>query len=1193
MSRKYQWKKSMAGLMASAMVATTVLGSVAPAYAQSFDRNASEEVSDREKASMAVAKKAAEEGMVLLKNKNNTLPIAKSSKVALFGAGAYYSITGGTGSGDVNQRDSETVSVYEGLKKAYTITSSSWVDHYGDLFEESKAAGDQGVCTSSGSVGLYSYFPNEISIEDKYIESAKADTDTAVFVITRNSGEGADRTTTAGDYYLSELEKENLKKVTDAFAHVVVVLNVGGVMDMEYLESAEHVDSIFLMSQAGMKQGEALADILDGEVSPSGKLVDTWAKKYEDYATSDNFNKSKAAENYEEGIYVGYRYFDTFNVAPRYEFGYGLSYTDFEITTDSVTADKDNVTVKATVTNKGNKYSGKEVVEIYFSSPDNASVDKPYQELAAYGKTDELAPGECQTLTIKFKTSDMSYYSEDKAAYVLDKGDYVIRVGNSSRNTHVAAKVNIDKEYITEQLSTQHMGKDDNDSIDDKLAGKALKETGFSYDGEAAEISAASTVNVSGIKTVNNASEYDDETAVTYIDKENKSYSANALNEVVDYEEKVEKVSTVDKPNLKDVYEGKTSMEQFVASLPTDVLADVVNGTGMQGFTAGWKPGEKSNDVAGAAGQTVDLEDEYGISATVLSDGPAGLRLSQTYTTDEEKTYHQYCTAFPIGTCLAQMWNTDLMEEVGEAVGQEMVEYGVTVWLAPGMNIHRNPLCGRNFEYYSEDPFLTGTMGSAITIGVQSNPGVGTEIKHYTTNNRENERNSEDNRVSERAMREIYLKGFEIAVKTAQPMALMTCYNKINGTFGAGNYDTVTDMLRGEWGFKGLVTTDWFSQETAPNILHAGNDMIQPGYNNEDVLSAVEDVAPTFSENGYIGKKMSMSGFAWFFGGTPVDAWGDFKVVSDNSIPAEDKTVVSTEFDALSKLAAGTEVTETTEGFDELPKVMQDLIKAGDGLKVTAVDADTWKAEYSGIYEDNNCLYLGDLQRSATRVFNMIMASNQFADYAGFDQKAYGTRYELENVQAVSKDKKAVSTVSDNKPATETVTTIVGSDGNTYVITTPTNLPFSGRKFKIGGKKGLKVTVSVNGVKYVVKSAKLKDNKAVGKATFTIKKLDTKKDASGNKVPDKAKAKAASKVIKGTELSFDIVAAELTKDNVTLKMKGDTIKKVTATLKDNNGKEKKYKLKSGTDYELVSDNKVLSFKGNYKGTLAVDQATKK
>nr|MCR4743864.1 fibronectin type III-like domain-contianing protein [Lachnospiraceae bacterium] len=961
----------------------------------------------------------------------------------------------------------------------------------------------------------------------------------------------------------------------------------GGVMDMEYLESAENVDSIFLMSQAGMRQGKALADIFDGAVSPSGKLTDTWAKDYDDYASSEGFDDYKDYEDYSDGIYVGYRYFDTFNKTPRYEFGFGKSYTDFDIDVNSVKANTDEVTVNATVTNTGSTYSGKEVVEVYFSSPENEDVDKPYQELAAYGKTDTLAPGAKQTIEIKFNTTDMAYYSESDAAYILDEGDYLVRVGDSSRNTEVAAKVNVDKDYVVEQLSTQHMGAEDNDDIDDSISEEALTAENYSYDSEESEISAAPTVNVSGFETVNHASEYDDEEVTTYVTDED-TYSANAFSDKLDYSENVVEVEDVSGAKLKDVASGDVDINAFVASISNDALADIVNGTGMQGFTAGWVPGYDSYDVAGAAGQTTaDYEDEYGIPATVLSDGPAGLRLSQSYEADDGNTYYQWCTAFPIGTCLAQMWNTDLMAEVGEAVGKEMVEYGVTVWLAPGMNIHRNPLCGRNFEYYSEDPFLTGTMGAAITLGVQKNDGVGTEIKHYATNNREYNRSSEDNNVSERAMREIYLKGFEIAVKTAQPMAVMTCYNKINGTYGAGNYDTVTDLLRGEWDFKGVVTTDWFSGETAANEMHAGNDMIQPGYAEEDVLSAMGDVAPTFSENGYVAKKTSMSGMAWFFGGSEVDAWGDF-VVSDNS--ADQETSVTTEFDALAELAAGTEVADGVDGFDELPEEMQDLISSG-ALEVTAVDSDTWKAEYFGYYEDNNELYLGDVQRSAKRILEMVMASNQFADFAELDTQTYYEYIggELDTVQEVSKS--AVDT-GETTEATSTTTVYTSADGTQYTITAPTNLPFSGRKMKIGGKKGLKVVVSVNGMNYLVKSAKMANSKAAGTASFTIKSLNRAKDANGNKITDKKAAKAASKAIKGQTISFTIKPVELESSKVFVKIKSNTVKKVKASLSDNNGKYKKYVLKSGTDYNLSSDGKTIELTGNYKGSIAVDSATK-
>ncbi|MCR5775802.1 MAG: glycoside hydrolase family 3 C-terminal domain-containing protein [Lachnospiraceae bacterium] len=1195
MSRKYQWKKSMAGLMASAMVATTVLGSgFAALPMEVLAATTSKDVTSREKKNMAISQRAATQGMVLLKNENAVLPIAAKKKVALFGSGSVVTIVGGTGSGAVNQRAEETVSIYDGLKKVYDITTADYLEDYLEKFEEKKEgyySGGSGWWTPASTI--------ERSIEDdKAVNDKAKEADTAIFVIRRNSGEGADRKE-KDDYNLTSVEKENLNYLKENFEHVVVLLNVGGVIDTADFAEDKDVEGILLMSQAGMKGGDALAQILTGEVTPSGKLTDTWAKKYSDYPSSDDFSGNDdniETELYSDGIYVGYRYFDTFGVAPQYEFGYGLSYTNFDIQTKSVKADKDKVTVEVEVSNRG-KASGKEVVQVYFSAP-KGDLDVPYQELAAYGKTDELAPGKAQTLTLTFKTSEMSSYSEKDAAYEMTKGDYLIRVGNSSRNTHVAAKINLDDNVITEQLSNQKMGDNDFDSVDDKLSNRAKKAKSYSYDTEASEITAATSLSLksSELKLIdgNNASKVDDEKVTTYI-SQSVSEKDIVLPGSGKYEEEIKKVELpkdIDDKKLIDVYNKDITMEQFVTNLTNEEMSNIVEGYSSS-LSEGPIVGAQANSVQGAAGETTQkYYDSLGIANTVLSDGPAGIRITQEYKDSEGKTQYQFAVAFPIGTLLAQTWDEDVVREVGEAIGVEMAEFGVTVWLAPGMNIHRNPLCGRNFEYYSEDPFLSGTTGASITNGVQASPGVGVSIKHYVDNNQEDNRNAVDNHISERAMREIYLKGFEIAVKTSQPLTVMSSYNKTNGTWSSENYDILEDVLRSEWGFKGMVMTDWGGMHHVDEDLHAGNDLIMPGGNPQEVLSAVEDVAPSFSENGYVTKTV---GYNWWTGTTTVtDNWNDFVVEKDG------EATESVEFDAPAALAAGTVVDSKTEGFEELPEEMQKFIEEGS-LTVKAVDNDTWVAEYKGDYTENTA-YLGDLQKCTSRVLEMIMASSQFAKMNGFKAANYADTMKdyLKTVQAVDKAEvtdAAVSenkpAVSENKPATETTTTIVGSDGNTYVITTPTNLPFSGRKFKIGGKKGLKVTVSVNGVKYVVKSAKIKNSKAVGTVTFTIKSLDTKKDVSGNKIADKAAAKAASKTIKGTELSFNIVPVELTKDNITLKMKGDKIKKVMATLKDNNGKEKKYKLKSGTDYELVSDNKVLSFKGNYKGTVSVDQITKK
>ncbi|MCR4745885.1 MAG: glycoside hydrolase family 3 C-terminal domain-containing protein, partial [Lachnospiraceae bacterium] len=477
MRRNYQWRKSIAGIMASAMVATTVVsGAFVTLPETAFAATTSKRVTDREKENMEISKKAATQGMVLLKNENSVLPIASGKKIALFGSGSIVTIIGGTGSGAVNQRAEETVSVYDGLKEVYDITTADYLEEYLENFNAKKEGyykNGSGFWAPASAV--------ERSIEDDgAVDEAAKEADTAFLVIKRNSGEGNDRAKT-DDYELSDIEKENIKYLKKNFEHVVIILNVGGVINTADFAEDKDIESVLLMSQAGMKSGEALADIMTGKVTPSGKLTDTWAKDYDDYPSSADFSNNDGnidSELYSDGIYVGYRYFDTFGVEPEYEFGFGKSYTDFKMETTAVEANEENVTVKVKVTNTGSSYSGKEVVQVYFSAP-SGKLDVPYQELAAYGKTDELKSGECQELTLSFKTSDMSSYSEKDAAYEMAKGDYIIRVGNSSRNTHVAAKINLDDNVITEQLSNQLMGDNDYNDVDDELSSKAKKAESF------------------------------------------------------------------------------------------------------------------------------------------------------------------------------------------------------------------------------------------------------------------------------------------------------------------------------------------------------------------------------------------------------------------------------------------------------------------------------------------------------------------------------------------------------------------------------------------------------------------------------------------------------------------------------------------------------------------------------------------
>ena len=829
-------KNKLAKLTAVTLAASMVIGSSVTGMAASTNQT-----SEREVRNAQLSKEAAEEGMVLLENENQALPLSQGSKAALFGTGSYGTIKGGTGSGDVYNR--YTISVYDALTSTYNISNMAWWGEYLKTFEEKKAQAaeekkdnDYVKYTQGRFGGADSFLAIDQALTQSDMDKAKAGgVTTAFYTVSRVSGEGADRMIGKGDYELSEVEYNNIKLIAKNFDKCVVLLNVGGVVDTKFFSEIEGVDGLVLMSQAGMEGGNALADILTGKTTPSGKLTDTWAKNYSDYPAAttigDNDGDNKQ-EDYKEGIYVGYRYFDTFNITPAYEFGYGKSYTSFDVEPLTVAADENNVSVTVNVTNTGDTYSGKEVVEVYFSAPDG-SIEKPYQELAGFAKTDNLAPGESQKLTVTYKTTEMSSYDEAKAAYVMEDGDYIVRVGDSSRNTKVAGVLTLDKDVVTEQLSNQL-------TLDKNW--KDLSKTGktpYSYKDEAAQIKAAARIALPSakIKTENNASKIDEKKVTTYLTADAaKDYKA-AENEVV---ETVDAVPANTK--LIDVYDGKVSMESFVASLDDTQLANLANGIS-GASTSGDTWGADANSVTGAAGETSQLYfNSLGIPNTVEADGPAGIRVTAETTDKDGNAVYNYCTAFPIGTLLAQTWNTDLVNRVGKAIGEEMVEIGVTLWLAPGMNIHRDPLCGRNFEYYSEDPALTGYVGSAITAGVQSNKGVGVTIKHYITNNQETNRSAVNTSVSERTLREIYLKGFEMVVKSAQPMAIMSSYNKVNGTYACENFDLLTSVPRGEWGFDGMVMTDWGAGNRAgvDTMMHAGNDLVMPGRTQDRMIAALQ-----------------------------------------------------------------------------------------------------------------------------------------------------------------------------------------------------------------------------------------------------------------------------------------------------------------------------------------------------------------
>ena len=826
------------------------------------------EVSEREIRNGERARAIAPQGMVLLEN-SGALPLTGTpGNIALYGNGARRTVKGGTGSGDVNSR--EVVNIEQGLEAAgFTIVTKDWIDRDCKNVTDAKAAYDArlaGKLAAEGASAFMEVFSNPF-MEPQMLpiteDDIKADlTDTAVYVISRNSGEGKDRRDLPGEYELYDIEVESIRKLTGIYSKVIVVLNVGSVIDMKALKAIDGIGAILLMSQAGNYGGYALADVLTGKAAPSGHLTTTWGVNYTDYPAAETFshrNGDLDDEYYTEGIYVGYRYFDTFNVTPQYPFGYGITYTTFDVKPESVCADENCVTVKVKVTNTGNR-SGREVVQVYYSAPDG-TLEKPYQELAGYAKTKDLAPGASEILTISYATKDMASYSMEKAAWILEPGTYYVRAGVHSRATCVVAALTLDQEVITEQLQNRLSA----DCKIDLLSKKGV--TPYSYETEAAEKAAAPVfaLDAARIPTV----------TIQY------SQAAEAL-PVTDKTEKI---------TMDDVRAGRATLDELVSQLtPFEMATLCVGAERGSMFGGGPQIGASSAACPGAAGDTTSLMiDDRGIRNLILPDGPAGLRLTPAFKADEDghiyplgspisgfealenifpkpeipegcTTYYQYTTAIPIATLLAQTWDLEAIEDAGDIVGGEMEEFGCDLWLAPGMNIHRNPLCGRNFEYYSEDPLVAGKCAAADTKGVHRHKSASTTIKHFAFNNQEDNRNYVSSHVDERTSREIYLKGFEIAIKEAQPKSIMSSYNLINGEHTANSYDLLTAIARDEWGFQGFVMTDWgttgsmsilsdpnapkhkYGDSFASGCVKAGNDLTMPGGQGDvdDILGALD-----------------------------------------------------------------------------------------------------------------------------------------------------------------------------------------------------------------------------------------------------------------------------------------------------------------------------------------------------------------
>ncbi len=782
----------------------------------------SDAVTQREKENLQVAYRAACEGVVLLKN-DGALPL-KNKTVALYGPGASMTIKGGTGSGEVNERHS--VTILEGLKdRGFTIATEAWIADFERFYAEAEA-----VYKIEKRKRLNLFKLNEImqmlfdnfripagpAITDEYLT---ADTDSCIYVLSRQAGEGGDRKLEKGDYLLTDQEAADIRTCAAHYEKFVLVINCGSSMDLSVLDGIGGINAILYMGQLGTEGGSAVADILSGAVSPSGKLADTWAYRYEDFPFAMEYgslNGDLQNENYKEGIFVGYRWFDSFGITPRYPFGFGLSYTSFNIKCTETCVEGTQLRMKAQVTNTGSR-SGREVAQLYLSAPEEG-MTREYQSLAAFAKTKELAPGESEILELRFDLRELASYREQDGAYVLEAGEYVLRLGNSSRDTAPAAVLYLKNEVIVSR----------HDHICPAL--QPIRE--LTAPARPREVLPAS---------------------LPRINLDEKAFVPVAYT----YEE-------------RPIYPDERT-RAFVEKLTDAELADIVVGIGMFG-------GEKKFDLPGSVGNTTSKFWDRGLANVALCDGPAGLRIQKHSTVsktgkikpvemalsifesapdflkklitgnpEREQSLYQFTTAFPVTAALAQTWNVPLMEEVGQAVYREMKEYGCTYWLAPAVNIHRNPLCGRNFEYYSEDPRLTGLLAAAVTRGVQSEPGFYVTVKHYACNNQEDNRNYVSSNVSERALREIYLRAFEYPVRQGGARGIMTSYNRLNGCYTSNSHDLCTKVLRCEWGFGGVVMTDWFStnkgQASSALAIAAGNDLIMPGGGSfkKDILAGLTD----------------------------------------------------------------------------------------------------------------------------------------------------------------------------------------------------------------------------------------------------------------------------------------------------------------------------------------------------------------
>lgn len=769
-----------------------------------------------------VAEKIVEESVVLLKNEDNLLPFVGQKDVAFFGRAQIGMLYSGNGSGGAHIAGCPTILdeceknsiIPEALLKGfYTYKLKEEKVSEEDTFDWTKVNEAMNCGIMYEIFGKYRAPLKEYEVPEYLLQQAAEKTDTAVIVLGRNSGgEECDRHLTE-DYYLTREEEKLVDIVCSQFTKVVIILNVNGLIDLAWLKKYDSIKSVLFLGIPGERGAVALGRILSGKVNPSGKMTVTIAEDYNDYPSSAHFSWDKehpdqimtyedyglsAEENgsrgfekspvtvYWENIYAGYRYFDTFQKNVLFPFGYGLSYTTFELTETGTQKNKDGIKVVVRVKNTGT-VPGKEVAQVYWSKMDQEGSEHPMQALGGFEKTSLLAPGEEEVLSITIPWKELAVYEEERAAWVLEKGEYALRVGNSSQNTVCGKFMQTEQDYVLEQCENRLM---------------------------------LASCNCGKLKFLTKDKKTDGTTKIADVIEEadtvKKGDQQKKTAEVHNCKVQTRKLSEFSIEELAALCVGYGPGIPFAAagdlSKPSTISDE--NGT----------PLTTNSHPVGYAGYVSPAIEEKGIKSVFYKDGPAGIGE----------------TAWPTEMLIACAFDKKLWYEFGNAIGKECERKQVDIWLAPAVNLHRNPLCGRNFEYFSEDPYLTGICACEITKGVQENHPVLVCPKHFAVNEQETFRRGSsrkkydavDSILTERTAREIYLKPFEMLVRDAKVACIMTSFNKINGIFAGANKDLCTHILREEWGFEGAVVTDWGDMDIVTDgadAVAAGNDIVMPG----------------------------------------------------------------------------------------------------------------------------------------------------------------------------------------------------------------------------------------------------------------------------------------------------------------------------------------------------------------------------